>query len=211
MNQLPMLSAVRIATDRTLLRKARDTDRERLIQLRTDPEVWAHLGGPRPRQDVEQRLDAIGGTANATAAPGAFVIADNATDDLIGTLELKRRPANQPGHIAEDGGELEMGYLMRRDAWGAGLAFEAATAALRAAANELSDEPVLIVTRTTNKRSLKLAGRLGFRPVGTFEWFDAEQTLCVAMLHSFKGEMLSGRNESRLISDDRMTYREDFT
>jgi hypothetical protein len=30
MSQLPMLSAVQIATDRVLLRKARDADRERL-------------------------------------------------------------------------------------------------------------------------------------------------------------------------------------
>jgi RimJ/RimL family protein N-acetyltransferase len=39
-----MLSAVRIATDRILLRKARDADRQRLIDLRTDPEVWALPG-----------------------------------------------------------------------------------------------------------------------------------------------------------------------
>ncbi|WP_281216021.1 hypothetical protein [Nocardia xishanensis] len=37
-----------------------------------------------------------------------------------------------------------------------------------------------------NKRSLGLAARLGFRPVSTFEWFDAEQTLCLSSLHSFK-------------------------
>ncbi|MEV0027971.1 GNAT family N-acetyltransferase [Nocardia sp. NPDC050793] len=186
MIQLPMLSAVQIATDRVLLRKARDADRERLIQLQTDPEVWAYIGAPRLREDVEQRLDAIGGTANATATPGHFVIADKTTEDLIGTFELKRRAADHPGHVTEDGEELELGYLMRRDAWGAGLAFEAATAALRAAADELPDQPVLIATQTANKRSLRLAARLGFQPVSTFEWFDAEQTLCLAGLHSFK-------------------------
>lgn len=186
MNQLPMLSAVQIATDRVLLRKARDADRERLIELQTDPEVGAYIGGPRLREDVEQRLDAIGGTANATATPGTFVIADKATDDLIGTLVLSRRAADQPGHVTEDGEELELGYVMRRDAWGAGLAFEAATAALRAAADELPDQPVIIVTQTANERSLRLAVRLGFQPVSTFEWFDAEQTLGLASLHSFK-------------------------
>ncbi|WP_327099383.1 GNAT family N-acetyltransferase [Nocardia vinacea] len=54
MNELPMLSAVQIAADRVLLRKARDTDRERLIELRTEPEVGAYIGGPRLREDVEQ-------------------------------------------------------------------------------------------------------------------------------------------------------------
>lgn len=57
---------------------------------------------------------------------------------------------------------------------------------LRAAADELPDQPVLIATQTANKRSLRLAARLGFQPVSTFEWFDAGQTLCRAALHSFK-------------------------
>ncbi|HEX5406128.1 MAG TPA: GNAT family N-acetyltransferase [Pseudonocardiaceae bacterium] len=188
MNELPTLSAVRIATDRVLLRKAHDADRERLIELRTDPEVHAYLGGPRRRADVERRLDEIGGAGNATAAPGVLVIADRATDDVIGTVVLNRRAVDEPGHAVEEGGELELGYLLRRDAWGAGLAFEATTAVLRAAAAELPDQPVLLLTQTANQRSLRLADRLGFQPVSTFEQFDAEQTLCVASLHSFRAE-----------------------
>jgi len=188
MSQSSMLSAVEIATDRLLLRKARDTDRERLIELQTDPQVWAYLGGPRRREAVEKRLDAIGGAGNATAVPGAFVIADRASDDLIGTLGLKRPTDDLPVHVAEGGEELklELGYLLRRDVWGAGLAAEAASAALRAAADELPDQPVIIVTQTANERSLKLAIRLGFQPVSTFERSGAEQTLGLARLHSFK-------------------------
>lgn len=186
MNQLSMLSAVRIATDRVLLRKALDTDRERLIELRTDPQVGAYIGGLLPRKSVEQYLDRIGGAANATATPGSFIIADKATGDLLETFELKRRPADWPGHVLDDGEELELDFLMRPDAWGAGLASEAATAVLRTAADELPDQPVLISTQTANERSLGLAARLGFQPVSTFEWFDAEQTLCLASLYSFK-------------------------
>ncbi|MFE5479715.1 GNAT family N-acetyltransferase [Nocardia sp. NPDC056541] len=186
MDQLPMLSALQIRAERVLLRKARDGDREGLIELQTEPEVWAHIGGPRLRADAEQRLDAIGGPANATTAPGHFIIADKATDSLLGTFELKRRPIDYPGHVTDDGEELELGYLMLRRAWGAGLAFEAATAALRAAADELDDQPVLIATQSANERSLKLAGRLRFRPVATFEWFDVEQSLWLSSLHSFK-------------------------
>ncbi|MDI6105974.1 GNAT family N-acetyltransferase [Actinoplanes sp. NEAU-A12] len=186
MSQLSMLSAVEIATDRVLLRKARDADRERLIELQTDPQVWGYLGGPRLRETVEQRLDEIGGAANATPNPGGFVIADKATDDLIGTVELKRRAAELPGHVTEGGEELELGYLLRPDAWGAGLAFEATIAALRAAADELPDQPVILVTQTANARSLRLAARLGFQPVSTFREYDAEQTLALASLHSFK-------------------------
>ncbi|WP_424863736.1 GNAT family N-acetyltransferase [Streptomyces sp. MMS24-I29] len=185
MNTPPTLSATEITTDRLRLRKARDTDIDGLIELQTDPQVRAHLGGPRPRSVVEQYFDANGISAIA-GKPGTYVIADKESDRFIGTLVLDRRSADLPGHVTEDGGELELAYLLRRGSWGAGLAFEAATAMLRAAAGELPDQPVLVVTQTANERSLKLATRLGFQPMGTFEAYDAEQSLAVADLHSFK-------------------------
>ncbi|MEU4465405.1 GNAT family N-acetyltransferase [Streptomyces sp. NPDC024017] len=149
---------------------------------RTGPRTRS--GWPRPRSAVERYLDALG-VPHVTDQPGTFVIADRASDRLLGTLLLHRRPADLPGHVTEEGGELELTYVLRRDAWGAGLAFEAATAALRTAASELPDQPVLIVTQTANTRSLDLAARLGFRCVSTFEAYAAEQTLAVADLHTF--------------------------
>ena len=76
--------------------------------------------------------------------------------------------------------------MLRRGSWGAGLAFEAAAAALRAAAGELPDQPVLLVTQTANDRSRRLAGRLGFQEVSVFEEFGAQQTLALAALSSFR-------------------------
>ncbi|MGW4773217.1 GNAT family N-acetyltransferase [Nocardia sp. NPDC004278] len=184
MNRLPTLSAPEITSTRLLLRKAHDGDRDGFIELQTDPAVRTYLGGPRPRTAVEQYLDTVG-IVNVTAAAGVYVIADRQTNLLIGTLMLNRRSADQPGHLTEDGEELELTYLLRRNAWGAGLAFEAATAALRTAAAELPDQPVLVITQTANQRSLKLATRLGFQPVSTFEAFGAQQTLAAAHLHTF--------------------------
>ncbi|MFI6743582.1 GNAT family N-acetyltransferase [Nonomuraea sp. NPDC050451] len=185
MSQLRTLSAPEIPSERLLLRKAYAADREEFIELMTDPEVQEYIGGPRPRSDVEQHFDAAM-TANAASRPGNYVIADNTTNRLMGTLMLAHRPADRPGHVTEDGEALELGYVLRRSAWGAGFAFEAATVALRAAADELPDQPVVLVTQTANKRSLKLAARLGFRPVSTFEEFGAEQTLCTAPLSMFQ-------------------------
>ncbi|WP_199827615.1 GNAT family N-acetyltransferase [Streptomyces specialis] len=184
MNALPTLSATEITTDRLRLRKARDADIDGLIELQTDPRVRAHLGGPRPRGLVERYFDADGIRAIADK-PGTYVIADRETDRFIGTLVLGRRSADLPGHVTGEGGELELTYLLRHGSWGAGLATEAATAALRAAAAELPDQPVLVVTQTANERSLALATRLGFRRVSTFTSHDAEQTLAVATLHAF--------------------------
>ena len=101
----------------------------------TDPEVRTYLGGPRPREAVEQFLD-VAGTAGATAEAGSYVIADGQTDQFVGTLRLDRRAGDRPGHVTGKGRELELSYVLRRGAWGAGLAFEATAAALRAAAGE---------------------------------------------------------------------------
>ncbi|MCP2170051.1 GNAT family N-acetyltransferase [Goodfellowiella coeruleoviolacea] len=185
MTEPPTLSAQTVPADRLVLRKARDADRDGLVEIFTDAEVRAHLGGVRPREDVERFLDTVG-TANTTAQPGSYVIADRQTDQLVGILGLGRRSADHPGHVTPEGGELELSFVLRRGAWGAGLAFEAATAALRAAAGELPDQPVLVVTQTANSRARALARRLGFTEVDTFQQHDAEQTLAVAALGSFR-------------------------
>ena len=63
----PALSATVIESNRLMLRRARDTDREGIVEVLTDPEVRAYLGGPRPREGVERFLDQAG-TVSATAA-----------------------------------------------------------------------------------------------------------------------------------------------
>ncbi len=60
MTTLPTLSAPVIESDRVVPRKARDTDRKGIVEVMTDPEVRTYLGGPRPREAVEQFFDAAG-------------------------------------------------------------------------------------------------------------------------------------------------------
>ena len=184
MTTLPTLSAAAIESERVVLRKARDTDREGLVEVFTDPEVRAYLGGPRPRAVVEQFLDQTG-TASTTALAGSYVIADRQTDRFIGILALARRAADRPGHVTSEGGELELSYVLRHSDWGTGLAFEAASAALLAAAKELPDQPVLVVTQTANRRARRLAERLGFLETDVFEEHNAQQALAVTSLGSF--------------------------
>ena len=90
------------------------------------------------------------------------------------------------GHVDGDGEELELSYALRTCAWGFGYATEAVRALLRAAATELPDQPVLIVTQSAYSASLRVGERLGFAIVTTFEEFEAEQTLEAANLHTFR-------------------------
>ncbi|MEU7900229.1 hypothetical protein AB0B45_46280 [Nonomuraea sp. NPDC049152] len=43
-----------------MLRKAREGDREKLVEMFTDPEVGQRLGGTRPHKGVERSLGSVG-------------------------------------------------------------------------------------------------------------------------------------------------------
>ena len=110
----------------------------------------------------------------------------NAPQFTRATLIKLRRGNDRLGHVDGDGEELELSYALRTCAWGFGYATEAVRALLRAAATELPDQPVLIVTQSAYSASLRVGERLGFAIVTTFEEFEAEQTLEAANLHTFR-------------------------
>ncbi len=172
-----------IETDRLRLRGSTSTDRDVVIEMATDREVRAYLGGSSNIATVEQGLEQPTPIHSSTSR--RYLITDRETDQVFGTVEISRRAADRPGHVLADGNELELSYTLRRSAWGHGFATEAAQALLVQVANAEPDQPVLILTQTANQRSLKLARRLGFILKGTFVEFGAEQTMAVASLHMF--------------------------
>ena len=178
------VTALSIEGERVRLRKARDDDADGLVETQVDERVRRFLGGPRPEHDVRAAVESVGAAALLSDA-GCYVVAGKDSDDVLGTMVLDRRGPEVTGHIEEGGNELELTYVFRRHAWGKGYAVEAAHVLLRCAAAELPDQPVVIVTQTANRASRRLAERLGFDVVDTFEQWGAEQTLATARLHAF--------------------------
>ncbi|WP_234791413.1 GNAT family N-acetyltransferase [Mycolicibacterium mucogenicum] len=169
---------------RVRLRKARDEDAEGLIETQTDERVRRYLGGPRPVHEVRAVLEGVG-AATLLEAPGCYIATATDSDDMLGTVTLSRRRNDVPGHLGPGGDELELSYVFRPHTWGRGYASEAARLLLEYAAGELDDQPVVIITQTANRASLRLAERLGFSVVATFEQYDAEQALATARLATF--------------------------
>ena len=169
---------------RVRLRKARDEDAEGLIETQTDERVRRYLGGPRPVHEVRAVLEGVG-AATLLEAPGCYIATATHSDDMLGTVTLSRRRNDVPGHLGPGGDELELSYVFRPHAWGRGYASEAARLLLEYAAGELDDQPVVIITQTANRASLRLAERLGFSVVATFDQYDAEQALATARLATF--------------------------
>lgn len=178
------LRAVCLEGPRVRLRKARDGDAEGLIETQTDERVRRYLGGPRPVNDVRAVLESVG-AATLLEGPGCYIATAADSDEMLGTVTLSRRRTDVPGHLDTGDDELELSYVFRPHAWGQGYASEATRLLLEYAAGELGDQPVVIVTQTANRASLRLAERLGFSVVGTFEQYDAEQALATAQLATF--------------------------
>ncbi|KAF4409013.1 GNAT family N-acetyltransferase [Streptomyces lycii] len=157
-----------IRTERLVLRESEARDRAAFVELFASPEVRTHLGGPRPRDELERAVPEVPGRR-----PGLFVI--DLHGAMIGTVSLGRRDAERPGHVRPEAGEAELGYMLLPGAWGRGYAAEACAAALGWFAGALPGEPVVLCTQTANDRSVRLAVKLGFTEVDRFEEYGAEQ------------------------------------
>ena len=157
-----------ILTRRLVLRAAEARDRAAIIELNASPEVFAHLGGPRPRDELERLAPEVPGRS-----AGSFVVERDGS--AIGVVTFRRRDRERPGHVRTEGDEVELGYLLLPEAWGLGYAAVACAAADEWLDRSLPGEPVVLCTQTANDRSMRVAERLGFDEVERFEEFGAEQ------------------------------------
>jgi RimJ/RimL family protein N-acetyltransferase len=148
-----------LRTQRLLLRRWRDADREPFAALNADPEVMRHFPAPLTREQsdalvdrLEAQFDEHGYGAWAVEAGGELL---GFTGLLQATWEAEFTPA------------VEVGWRLRRSAWGHGYASEAATAALRTGFAHV--DSIISVTATTNERSQRVMHRLGMRYVQEFD------------------------------------------
>ena len=145
-----------IGTERLILRGWQDEDIAPFAALCADPEVMAHLGGPQTLAEVEA---AIARQRTAQASYGHCFWAIERREDglLLGFCGLRDGgPAGTP--VAD---ELEIGWRLRRDAWGHGYAREAAEAALAWGWANTVRARIFAMTVPGNASSWRLMERLG--------------------------------------------------
>ena len=157
-----------IKTERLVLRGSEARDRAGLIELFSSADVGTYVGGAQPREELERTVPGTPGRR-----PGFFVVELGGT--MIGMVTFDRRDAEHPGHVPQDAGEAELGYMFLPHAWGLGYATEACAAALQWFASALPGEPVVLCSQTANNQSMRVAAKLGFTEVDRFEEYGAEQ------------------------------------
>ena len=112
-----------IRAERLVLRPSEPRVRMTVVELHATPDVYAYLGGPQPRDQLEEVVPEMPGRR-----PGFFVT--ERAGSMIGMVSLSRRDADRRGHLGPEAGEVELSYLFLPEAWGHGYAAEACGAAL---------------------------------------------------------------------------------
>ena len=144
-----------LRTERLLMRRWTDADREPFAALNADPEVARYLSGPMSHADSDALADRIEAGFEANGF-GLWAIEVMATREFIGFTGLSR-----PRFEAHFTPAVEVGWRLARPAWGHGYATEAARAALQYGFGPAGLDEIVSFTTLANARSRAVMDRLG--------------------------------------------------
>lgn len=168
-------SPVVLETERLTLRHFTDTDADgaALVELDSDPEVMRYIGSVAI-SDVaayRERVRTVWMAHYSVDPPrGAFALETKAAGEFLGWVFL--RPATVYKFAAEAGWtrptDLEVGYRLRRAAWGKGYATEAALALVRLALADPAVSCVVAAALVPNRASTRVMEKCGLSRVREF-------------------------------------------
>jgi RimJ/RimL family protein N-acetyltransferase len=133
--------------------------------LDSDPEVMRLIskGEPPPWERIEREImPLVLGYYRAWPPQGFWIAHLKETDDFIGWFHLR------PDKIVPE--EMEMGYRLKRNAWGRGLATEGAQALVSHALNDWSYPKVCARTLAINLASRRVMEKAGLTFESEFVW-----------------------------------------
>jgi RimJ/RimL family protein N-acetyltransferase len=160
-----------LGTERLILRRFEESDVDNLVELDSDPAVMRFITGgrPTPRVEIESEvLPAFLGYYERYPAYGFWAALTKPDGEFVGWFHLRPKP---------DGGrpdEPELGYRLRRSAWGRGYATEGSRALIHKAFTELGARRVFAETMVVNAASRRVMEKAGLTLVRMFhqDWPD---------------------------------------
>jgi RimJ/RimL family protein N-acetyltransferase len=150
-------------TERLILRRWTDSDREPFAALNADEEVRRYFVGVLTREESDASIDRFEAGFDSRGY-GLWAVERRDTGEFIGFTGLNPMPEGIPGQ-----GGVEIGWRLARDHWGHGFATEAALESLRFAFDELGLGQVNSITAVGNTRSRSVMERIGMSQQGFFE------------------------------------------
>lgn len=172
-----MAHRVFLETPRLVLREFTEDDLPLLIELDSDPEVMRHLAPGQPVDVARLRdfvLPLFLDFHRRTPDYGFWAAHERATDEFVGWFHLRPHKTMVPPVI-------ELGYRLRRSAWGRGYATEASCALLDRGFGQLGLDRVVATTMAANAGSRAVMEKCGLVFVRNFveEHFPGEDKRAV--------------------------------
>ena len=152
-----------IRTDRLLLRRWRDADREPFAAMNADPAVVEHLQGPLSREHSDDFVDRIEHHWDEHGW-GLWAVEVVGGSPFVGYVGVWPAGYVEPGMV-------EVGWRLASEHWGHGYATEAAREALRFGFEEIGLDEIVSFTVPQNERSWRVMERIGLvhDPSGDFD------------------------------------------
>jgi RimJ/RimL family protein N-acetyltransferase len=159
-----------LETEHLVLRRFTEDDVDDLVELDSDPDVMHFINGGRPssRQEIERDvLPMFLGYYERFAGYGFWAAVEKATGRFVGWFHFRPVPAAHPD-------EVELGYRLRKSAWGQGYATEGSRALIHKGFAELGVQRVVAFTMVVNVASRRVMEKAGLKFVRTFHqpWPD---------------------------------------
>ena len=155
---------VYLETERLVLRRFTAADVDKLVTLDADPAVMHYITGgrPTPRDEIQNDfLPAYLRYYERFAGYGFWAVVEKSTGDFLGWLHFRPLPGASPD-------EPELGYRLRKSAWGKGYATEGSRALIHKGFSELGVERVVASTMVVNIASRRVMEKAGLALVRTF-------------------------------------------
>ena len=154
-------------TDRLILRDWRMSDRAVFLEHLNSPAVMRWLGGVQEEATYVAAFERLEGY-NRDFGHTFWIVERKADGEVLGFCGLKR--VNSEG--APNPGDMEIGWRLREDAWGQGIAKEAAIACLDLAFDRFAAPHVVALTVEGNRGSWGLMKRLGMSRRADLDYED---------------------------------------
>jgi len=147
-----------LETDRLILRPYRFMDAEAIHRYGSDPEVCRYTNfGPNTWEDTIQFVNRASDSSRPEIELAITLRGDDTVVGGVGAF------AAHHGSMADHPHDREMGWILRRDLWGRGIATEAAEALLDALRTAGDVAHVYARCRPQNAASARVMQKIGMR------------------------------------------------
>ncbi len=161
-----------IESKRLLLRPLEEIDANVEVEMGTDPEVMKYVGELGTKDEIVRDMPKYTKRC-AGGCIGIWCVIDRSTNEKLGTAMLLPMPIDEDDTnwdlVAGDdlpAGDIEIGYMFRKSAWGKGYATEATRRLLQFAFEETPLNEIVATTDPENKASQHILIKCGLRDEG---------------------------------------------